>query len=158
MKNIFLFLTIVTIIISTGCASNRTAPVGYRYDSPVLTTNVTRTVTRKIVDGKPMSEEVTENVTITSTQPVQRRTWAERATGRRPFAETQVIPSAAGTDGPNEYPSKPTPRSYGSNSGYSNSGYNGGGYNRPPIMYVPHTRGLSVGGSVTTLPSFQFNN
>lgn len=92
MKKIVLFFAIAIVLTSVGCVGPRTGSVGYRNTQPILTTNLVGTVTsQQVGDQLPVMFAQT-NFTITSTSPVQQRTWREKVFGQRPPEDSRLTP------------------------------------------------------------------
>lgn len=90
--SLFFAITIVFAIAATGCVGPRTGSVGYRNTQPILTTNLVGTVTvQQVGEQLPITYAQT-NFTVTSTPPIQERTWKETVLGQRPPMDTQVVP------------------------------------------------------------------
>lgn len=152
---------VVSTLFFTGCASSRTGSIGYEYEKPVVTVNTTETVVTSTAANGDTTVTSTKNIVSTSTPPVQKRTWRERAFGQRPPTQDQVIPASAESGAKSKVlPRRERPRYYQSPSYGSYGGSYGGGWSRPAASYIPRSSGISVGGGVsnsTTLPTFHFN-
>ena len=92
-RGLVLFVSLIIPLI--GCASvPRGGSIGQRREPPLVTTQLSGTVTGEYLAGKPEAAVInaTTNFVASSTPPIEKRTWLEIVLGLRPPAPTLLVP------------------------------------------------------------------